>query len=103
MKIKYANEFFQKLVMGDQTTCAYQYIYNENDSDGTNIIKYFIMHGLGLCIKVNSYVEHMFYALSFSHNTAITIAINNNTYFIYFNTNSTVFNWGSVNSNNNRT
>ena len=33
------------------------------------------MDGLGICINVDSYVTHMFYALSFSHNTAVPIAI----------------------------
>ena len=42
--------------IGDPETCVYQFIYNENDNYDTNIIQYFIMHGLGLCIKVNSYV-----------------------------------------------
>ena len=46
--------------MSDPTTCVYQFIYDENDNDGTNIIQYYIMHGLGLCIKVDSYVAHMF-------------------------------------------
>ena len=45
--------------MGDPTTCVYQLIFNENDSNATKIIQYFIMHGLGLCIKVDSYVGHM--------------------------------------------
>ena len=48
--------------MGDPKTCVYQLIYDENDSDETKIIQYFIMHGLGLCMKVDSYVAHMFYA-----------------------------------------
>ena len=75
MKIKYANESVQKLGMGDPITCVYQFIYNENDSVDTKIILYFIMHGLGSCIKVDSYVAHMLYAWSFSHNISVPIAI----------------------------
>ena len=48
--------------MGDPTTCVYQFIYDENYNEETGIIKYFIMHGLGLCIKVYSYVAHMLYS-----------------------------------------
>ena len=33
MKIQYANEFVQKLDMGDPTTCVYQIIYDENEND----------------------------------------------------------------------
>ena len=51
------------------------------------------MHGLELCIKVDSYVAHMFYARSFSHNISVPIDIKNNTYFIYLNKNTTVFDW----------
>ena len=48
--------------MGDPTKYFYQFIYDKNDSDDTKIIQYFIMYGLGLCIKVDSYASHMFYA-----------------------------------------
>ena len=102
MKIQYANKFVQKLGMGYPITCFYKFMYNENDSDDTHITQYFIMHGLGLCIKVNSYVARMFYAWSFSHNTAVTIAKKKNKYFLSLNTNTTVFAWGSCNSNKNR-
>ena len=57
IKIKYANKFVQKLGMGDPTTCVYQLILYENDSVETNIIQYFIMHELGLWIKIDSYVS----------------------------------------------
>ena len=57
------------------------------------------MHGLVLCIMVNSYVAHMFYAWSFSHNTEVPIAINKNKYFLSMNTNTTVFYWGAINFN----
>ena len=89
--------------MGDPTTCFYQFVYDENDSYDTKIIQYFIMHGLGLCIKVDSHLSHIFYAWSFSHNTEVIIDIRNNTYFISLNTNATVFYVGSDNSNKNRT
>ena len=62
MKIQYANEFVQKLRMSDPTTCVYHLINDEKDSVETKIIQCFIMHVLGLCIKVDSYVAHMFYA-----------------------------------------
>ena len=103
MKIQYANEFDQKLGMGDTTKFVYQLIYHENDSDDINIIKYFIMRGLRLCFKVDSYVAHMFFAWPFSHNTAVPINVDNNEYFISLNTNTIVFSWGAVNSNTNRT
>ena len=64
--------------MDDLKKCVYQLIYDEKDSVDTKIIQYFIIHGLRLCIKVDSYVEHMFYEWSFSHNTEVPIGTKKN-------------------------
>ena len=101
MKIKYVNEFVQKLGMVDTTACVYQFIYDEKDSVDTNIIHFFIMHGLGLCIKVDIHVTHMLYAWSFSHNSEVPIAIKKSKYLLSFNTNTIVFALGDANSNKN--
>ena len=69
----------------------------------TKKLHYFIMHGLGLCIKVDSYVAHMFYEWSFSHNRTVPIYINKNEYFIYLNTKNTVFARRARNYNKNTT
>ena len=66
--------------MGDPTTCVYQFIYNKNNNGDTKIIQYFIMRGMGLCIKVDIYVAHMFYAWSINNITAFPIPMKNNTY-----------------------
>ena len=47
MKIEYANELIINMELGDPTTCIYQFIFVENDRNDTNILQYFIMHGLG--------------------------------------------------------
>ena len=62
MKIQYVNEFIKKLWMGNPKTCVYQLIHDKNEIDYTKIIQYFIIHGMGLCIKVDIYAEYMFYA-----------------------------------------
>ena len=102
MRIQNANEFVKKLVMVYPTKCAYQLVYDKNYSVHTKIIQYFIIHGLGLCIRVDSYLAYMFYTWSFSHNTAVPIDINKNKYCISFNTNNNGFAWGAGNSNKNR-
>ena len=51
MKIQYANKLIQNMRYVDNTTCVYQFIFDENYSIDTNIIQYCIMHGLVLCIK----------------------------------------------------
>ena len=102
-KIQYVNEFVQNLVMVDPTTHVYQIVYNENHNDDTKVIQYFIMYGLGLCIKLDSYVAHMLYAWSLSHNTSVPISIKKNKYFLSLKTNTYVFSWGAENSNKTRT
>ena len=57
----------KNLGIGDPAICVYQFIYNIDDNNDTKILQYFIIHGLGLCIKVEKYVAQIFYALSFSH------------------------------------
>ena len=64
------------MVLSYTTTCVYQFIFDENASNDTNTIQYFIMLGLVLYIKLNSFVAHMLYAWSFSHNTVVSIAMN---------------------------
>ena len=61
MKIQYENNFVHKLGIGDPTKCVYQFIYYEKDKYDTQITQYFIMNGLGLCTKVDSYVAQFFY------------------------------------------
>ena len=64
------------MVLGDHITCVYQFIFDQNDSNDTKIVQYFIICGLRLCIKLNSFVAHMFYAWSLNNNTSVQIAIN---------------------------
>ena len=58
---------------------------------------------MGLCVKLDSFVAHMFYVGSFSNNTAVPNVINQNKYFLSLNTYTIVFYWGACNLNKNRT
>ena len=78
--------------------CLSVYFYKE-DSGDTQIIQYYVMRGLGLCIKLNSSVEHMFYAWSFSHSTAVRIYMKQNSYLLSLDKYNTMFAWGGSNSN----
>ena len=77
--------------LGYTTTGVYKYIYDEKESNETQIIKYFILCRLGLCIKLNTFLSHMFYEWQFSHSIEIPIDIKQNTYFISFDTYTAVF------------
>ena len=68
MKIQNANKFVKKLGRVDTLTCVYWFIYNEKDNNETHITQYFIIHGLVLCIKVDSYV-----AICFMHGNSVII------------------------------
>ena len=56
------------------------------------------MKGLVICIKLNSYAAHMLYACPLSHNTSVPIVIKHNKYSLSLYTNTTVFDWGDINS-----
>ena len=62
MKIQYANNSVHKLGMGDTIIFVYEFIYDEKDKNETHITQHFTMNGLGLCIKLDSYVAHLFSA-----------------------------------------
>ena len=44
--------------LGDPTTCVYQFIFDENDSNDTKIIQYFIMHGPSALIARSTIITH---------------------------------------------
>ena len=52
------------------------------------------LYQFGSCIKLNYFVAHMFYTLSFSNDTSVPIAIYKIEKIDYLNTYTTVFNWG---------
>ena len=81
----------------DTTTCVYQLIFDEDYSNVTNTILYFIFCGFGLCIKFDDFLAHIFYAWPFINNTAVTIDINNNKYLLSLNIYTNVFTWGGIN------
>ena len=61
------------------------------------------MHGLGLCTKSISFISHVLYSLSFSHNKASPIDVNKKKYFFSLNVHTTVFDYGSGDENKNIT
>ena len=71
--------------MCDTTTCVYQFTYYKRDSDDTQIAQYFIMRVFRICMKVDSFVAHMFYSWSSIHNTEVPIAKNKNKYLLSLN------------------
>ena len=77
--------------------------FYKHDSNDTKIIRFFVVHGLGLCMKLNGFVSHTFYAWSCSNNTEVPIYVKHNEYYLYLHTNTTMFAWGGVNSNKNIT
>ena len=84
--------------LGDTKICLYQFTFYKEDTYNTYILKYFVMKGLVICIKLNSYAAHMLYACPLSHNTSVPIVIKHNKYSLSLYTNTTVFDWGDINS-----
>ena len=94
MKIKYEDRFIQNMGLGDPTTFLWVHFYQYGSND-TNIIQYYIVHLLVLCIKINGSEVHKSYAWSLSHNTEVPIAIKQKTYFLSLSTYTNLFYWGS--------
>ena len=70
--------------LGDPKTFVYQVTFDKQDTDNTHMIKYVFMEGLVICIKLNSYVAHIFYAWLFIHNASVPILIKHkNIIFLY--------------------
>ena len=61
------------------------------------------MHGLGLCVKLDSFVVDILYAWSFINNTSVIISVKQNKYVLYLNKQTTMFDWVAGNLNKNRT
>ena len=40
--MKYANYLILNMVLGDNITCLYKFIFDDNDSNNTKIIKYLL-------------------------------------------------------------
>ena len=85
------------MVLGDTNACVYWFTFDKEDSKDTQIIQYFVMHGLVLCIKLKSYAAHIFYTCSLGHNKASLTTIKEEKPYIYLDTYTTVFAWGYVN------
>ena len=74
---KFSDEWSHNIFLSNHLWWKLQWWHKDNTI--------FIMHVLGLCINVDSYMTHMFYSWSFSHNTSVPIAISKKTYFLFLN------------------
>ena len=61
-----------------------------------NILQLFLFTVLGLCIDIKSYVSHIFYGWTMSHNTEINFLYNNGIFKKYHDSGKTLFAWGSA-------
>ena len=53
-KTEYAKTFIDRLGFGVPTTCGYQFVHDEDDeeNDDFECFQYFVMPGLGICVRV---------------------------------------------------
>jgi hypothetical protein len=59
--------------MGMSTTCVYQFVGHQIKRD--EVISYFLLDGLGIAMRMNSHLCHMFFGHLFSHRTALPIIV----------------------------
>ena len=74
---RYLEKWREMLYFSKATTCVYQMIQPVPATEKYEFIQYFIMRGLGCCVRLGSHVSHMFYASHFSHCTAVCILLQN--------------------------
>ena len=93
-KIEYLRTWLKYVKFVKASTCVYQFKSPKTDKKYL-FIHYFIILGLGSCVRMGSHVSHMFYAGKFDCCTAITILILDD--IIYFSTKEdfNVFEWGN--------
>ena len=98
-KTEYAKTFIERLGFGVPTTCGYQFVNDEDDeeNDDFECFQYFVMPGLGICVRVRENSTHGFYAFSFTHLTAIPLVISKGRLYIHLpGSDFTVFVWGAA-------
>ena len=75
-KVRYLKDWIDLYGLGTPTTCVYQFVTGSSVCM-PDIIQYFIMDGVGICVRLRSHVGHMFYGHSFRHRTAVPIFVCN--------------------------
>jgi hypothetical protein len=68
-RLDYLTRFKLRVGLGTPTTCAYQFVAAAN----IDVLQYFILEGLGLCVRLTSFLGHSFYAYTFVHCTSICL------------------------------
>lgn len=91
----YLSTWSERLFFTKATTCAYQMLEDESDAFPVEYIQYFILRGLGCCVRFGSHTCHMFYAAHFSHCTAVCVMIKDSTIYLSHNGIYNVFAWGA--------
>ena len=80
--------------LGIPTTCVHQFVGFERWRQNSEVYQYFVFPGLGLCIRFESFVAHMFYGWTFAHNTAAAWMSDNGRYYLSIDEACHVFAWG---------
>mmetsp|Transcript_7289 Transcript_7289/g.13285 ORF Transcript_7289/g.13285 Transcript_7289/m.13285 type:complete len:637 (-) Transcript_7289:103-2013(-) len=94
-RLDYANRWC-RLGIGSASTCAYQFVYRtESLKDEIELVQYFILAGLGVSVRMSSFVVHMMYAHTFSHMTAMPLVIKSGKVYSKSNGDVNVFAWGA--------
>ena len=58
---KYVKKFDDVLGIATPTTCCYQEIQHQQ----CDMVQFFVMQGLGSCVRLGGYMSHHFYAPTF--------------------------------------
>ena len=95
MRAAYGKTFITNLVLGNPTTCVYQFVIGKSNEHPVVITRFFIFNGLGPCVHFQVDVAHMFYGWKFSHCAAATFKFQKDKSFLCVDGDTTIFAWGA--------
>jgi hypothetical protein len=70
--LEYITKFGKKLGYGRPTTCAYQWV---TDEEFDEFRCYFLFNTLGICVRITDFVGHQFYAHVATHHTSCCLVV----------------------------
>ena len=104
----YANRLLDTVGAGVHTTCGYYLCLDDmiNGGNGGRVshndyFGYFLMSGLGCCVRLRHKHYHQFHAYDFDHNTAVPYVIMNGL-VTFKDTHVNMFAWGEENEETDR-
>jgi hypothetical protein len=91
---QYLHRFFDRVRFGTPCTCAYQHVLHPSWSSAV-LYQFFMLDGMGHCVRLENNIGHQFYAHTFVHRTSLCLSVfEGRVYFLSSDGLASVFAWG---------